>query len=30
MTRYVMSLLFIFFCTTVAWAVLGTTIFSRT
>jgi inner membrane protein involved in colicin E2 resistance len=30
MTRYVMSILFIFFCTTVAWAVLGTTIFSRT
>jgi inner membrane protein involved in colicin E2 resistance len=30
MTRYVISILFIFFCTTIAWAVLGTTIFSRT
>ena len=30
MTRYVMSILFIFICTTIAWAVLGTTIFSRT
>lgn len=30
MTRYAMSILFIFFCTTIAWAVLGTTIFSRT
>lgn len=30
MTRYVMAILFIFICTTIAWAVLGTTIFSRT
>ena len=30
MSRYVMSILFIFICTTIAWAVLGTTIFSRT
>jgi len=30
MNRYVMSILFIFICTTIAWAVLGTTIFSRT
>lgn len=30
MTRYIRAIMLIFICTTIAWSVLGTTIFSRT